>query len=168
MAKKRTKAAEAAPAAVPDYAPDEPVGRRAFTQAAMGGVGACYLAAIGYPVYRYLATPAREAASLAAVSEVALAKADLPEAGSALMFRFGSKPALLIHHTDGTMVCFDAICTHLACTVQFQPEEGRIYCACHGGQYDMRTGANVAGPPPKPLKPYVVEVTDEAVIVRRA
>ena len=36
------------------------------------------------------------AASLAAVSEVALAKGDLPAPGSALMFRFGTKPALLI------------------------------------------------------------------------
>ena len=145
-----------------------PVSRRAFTQVAVGGVGACYAAAIGYPVYRYLATPAREAASLAAVSEVALAKTDIPEAGSALMFRFGTKPTMLIHHKDGSIVCFDAICTHLACTLQFQPEEGRIYCACHGGQYDMHTGENVAGPPPKPLSPYVVEVNDENVIIRRA
>ena len=154
--------------AVPPDQGGESVSRRAFTQAAVGGVGACYAAAIGYPVYRYLATPAREAASLAAVSEVALPRADVPAAGSALMFRFGTKPAMLIHHADGSMVCFDAICTHLACTVQFQPEEGRIYCACHGGEYDPHTGANVAGPPPKPLKPYVVEVSDETVIIRRA
>lgn len=152
----------------PDDSARESVSRRAFTQAAVGGVGACYAAAIGYPVYRYLATPAREAASLAAVSEVALSRADVPAAGSALMFRFGSKPAMLIHHADGSMVCFDAICTHLACTVQYQPEEGRIYCACHGGEYDPHTGANVAGPPPKPLKPYTVEVSDETVIIRRA
>ena len=146
----------------------EEVSRRAFAQVAVGGVGACYAAAIGYPVYRYLATPAREAASLAAVSEVALPKDQLPEAGSALMFRFGTKPAMLIHHADGSMVCFDAICTHLACTVQYQPEEGRIYCACHGGEYDPQTGANVAGPPPKPLTPYRVEVSDENVIIHRA
>lgn len=164
MAKKRKKHEAEDPAGHPD----EHVTRRAFAQTAMGGVGACYLAAIGYPVYRYLASPAKAAASLAAVSEVALAKTDLPEAGSALMFRFGSKPALLIHHKDGTMVCFDAICTHLGCTVQFQPEEARIFCACHGGQYDMHTGGNVAGPPPKPLKPYIVEVHDENVIIRRA
>lgn len=154
----------------PTAAGGEPEGlsRRTFTQAAVGGVGACYVAAIGYPVYRYLATPAREAASLAAVSEVALPKAELPEPGSALMFRFGTKPAMLIHHTDGSMVCFDAICTHLACTVQYQPEEGRIYCACHGGEYDPHTGTNVAGPPPKPLAPYRVEVSDENVIIHRA
>lgn len=162
------KKKKAPPVPEPAAETEGAVGRRAFTQTAVGGVGACYLAAIGYPVYRYLSTPAREAASLAAVSEVAVAKADVPAPGAALMFRFGSKPALLIHHTDGTMVCFDAICTHLACTVQFQPEEARIYCACHGGEYDMRTGANVAGPPPKPLKPYTVEVSDEAVIIRRA
>jgi cytochrome b6-f complex iron-sulfur subunit len=163
MAEKKKKRIE-----LPPEADSGDVSRRAFTQVAVGGVGACYAAAIGYPVYRYLATPAREAASLAAVSEVALPKAQLPEAGSALMFRFGTKPAMLIHHADGTMVCFNAICTHLACTVQYQPEEGRIYCACHGGQYDPHTGQNVAGPPPKPLTPYRVEVSDENVIIHRA
>jgi cytochrome b6-f complex iron-sulfur subunit len=141
--------------------------RRRFTQAAMGAVGACYAAALGYPVYRYLATPARRATEAAAVSEVALSLAELPHAGSALVFRFGSRPAMLIHHADGTLACFDAVCTHLGCTVQFQPENDRIFCACHSGEYDPRTGANVAGPPPRPLKAFTVEKTNEQVIITR-
>jgi len=146
----------------------EPMTRRGFAKAGATAVGACYLAAIGYPVYRYLATPARNAAELASVSEVSIPAAQLPPAGSVLMFRFGVRPAMLIHHTDGTMVCFDAVCTHLGCTVQYQPEESRIFCACHGGVYDPVTGANVAGPPPTPLPPFNVEVSDEQVIITRA
>lgn len=143
------------------------VSRRHFTQAGVAAVGACYAAALGYPIFRYLGTPARRAGELGAVNTVRLPAADLPGPGAALMFRFGTKPTMLIHHTDGTLVCFDAVCTHLGCTVQFQPEEGRIYCACHSGEYDMRTGANVAGPPPKPLPAYNVERNNGEVVITR-
>ncbi len=32
-----------------------------------------------------------------------------------------------------------------------------IWCACHNGHYDL-FGKNVAGPPPRPLEPYKVQV----------
>lgn len=143
------------------------ISRRHFTQVGVAAVGACYAAALGYPIYRYLGTPARRAGELGAVNTVTIPLAELPGPGSALMFRFGTKPTMLIHHADGTLVCFDAVCTHLGCTVQFQPEEGRILCACHSGVYDMRTGANVAGPPPKPLPAYNVETSHGDVVISR-
>ena len=60
---------------------------------ALGGVGLCYAAAIGYPVYRYLASPVEKAAAAAAVTEVTLKDAQKLPAGSALMFKFGAEPA---------------------------------------------------------------------------
>jgi Rieske Fe-S protein len=62
-------------------------------------------------------------------------------------------------------VALDAKCTHLGCTVQYEADKNRIYCACHGGVYDARTGANVSGPPPKPLKRYVVRPAPEGGVV---
>ena len=56
---------------------------------------------------------------------------------------------MLIHHEDGTWSAFSAVCTHLGCTVKYEPEQNRIYCECHGGTYDPYTGAAVAGPPPE-------------------
>lgn len=141
--------------------------RRTFVKAGVGLAGAFYTAAIGYPIYRYLATPAQRAAAMAAVTEVALPGGDELPAGSAMMFKFGFRPTMLIHHADDTWVCFDAVCTHLGCTVRFDVENGRIHCACHGGVYDMKTGANVAGPPPKPLRVYNVEVGDGEVVISR-
>jgi len=41
---------------------------------------------------------------------------------------------------------------HLRCTVPYQPEAGRIHCACHRGVYNSCAGANLSGPPQKPLK----------------
>lgn len=147
--------------------PESPA-RRAFMRAGIGVVGACYAAALGYPVYRYLASPATHAAALGAITEVAIAKAQIPPPGSVLTFMFGPRPAMLIHHEDGSLVCFDSVCTHLGCTVAFQPEQKRIFCQCHGGEYDMHTGSNVAGPPPRPLKQYTVEDANEQLIIRRA
>lgn len=152
---------------VPPQAAEEPVSRRAFGALAMGSVGACYLAAIGYPVYRYLSSPVENAAAAAAVTEVTIKNAQKPPVGSALMFLFGSRPAMLIHHKDDSWVALTAVCTHLGCTVQYDAQGNRITCACHGGVYDPQNGHNVSGPPPKPLQQYYVKVTDEGIIVSR-
>ena len=141
--------------------------RRGFVKAGIGAASVCYFGALAYPVYRYLATPAARAATLAAVSQIALPAEKLPPPGAALGFMFGSRPALLIHLADGTKVCLDAVCTHLGCTVKFEPELQRIHCACHGGVYDPRTGKNISGPPPKPLKTYNVEIANGQIIVSR-
>jgi cytochrome b6-f complex iron-sulfur subunit len=147
---------------------NESLARRSFVRLALGGVGLCYAGALGYPVYRYLASPVEMAAGLAAVTEVSLNDAQKLPQGSVLMFKFGSHPGMLIHHRDDTWVALDAVCTHLGCTVQYEPANNRIFCACHGGTYDPRTGANVSGPPPRPLKRYVVKVLETSVLVSRA
>jgi len=141
--------------------------RRAFSQVLFTGVGMCYAAAIGYPVYQYLASPISKASEAAAVNQVSLPDANKLEKGSAMMFKFGAKPGILIHHADDTWVAMEAVCTHLACTVQYQAEQNRLFCACHGGVYDTRTGANVAGPPPKPLQAYKVTVEPTSVVVSK-
>ena len=141
--------------------------RRAFLIAA-GAAGLCYTAALGYPIYRYLASPMEMAMNATAITEVTLKDAQKLAPGSVLMFKFGSSPAMLIHHLDNTWVALSAVCTHLGCTVQYEPQANRIHCACHGGVYDPRTGANVSGPPPKPLKIFKVAVNDAGVEVSRS
>jgi cytochrome b6-f complex iron-sulfur subunit len=142
--------------------------RRAFVRVALGGVGLCYAGAIGYPVYRYLASPVEKAAAMSAVTEVTLKDAEKLPVGSALMFKFGPRPSMLIHHKNGQWAAFDAVCTHLGCTVRFEPARDVIHCACHGGEYDPYSGKNVSGPPPKPLRKYVVKVVAPDVLVSRA
>lgn len=152
---------------VPEHAVNgEAKTRRAFLAAA-GAAGVCYAAALGYPVYRYLASPSEMALSASAVTEVTLRDAQKLPAGSALMFKFGPSPAMLIHHTDGRWIALSAVCSHLGCTVQYEPQMDRIHCACHGGVYNAYTGANVSGPPPKPLKQFKVAVSEAGVEVSR-
>ena len=141
--------------------------RRAFLAAA-GAAGLCYAAALAYPIYRYLASPEEMALSATAVTEVTLKDAQKLPAGSVLMFKFGTRPAMLIHHLDGRWVSMTAVCTQQGCTVQYEPQAARIHCACHGGVYNAYTGANVSGPPPKPLTAYKVAVNAADVEVSRA
>lgn len=142
--------------------------RKIFLRVALGGMGACYAAAIGYPVYRYLASPIERSEKATAVTEILLRDAEKLDKGAALLFKFGSRPALLIHHTDDSWVALDAVCTHLGCTVEYQPAQNRIHCACHGGVYDPKTGANVSGPPPRPLKRYNAKITPDGVVITTA
>ena len=146
----------------------ETVSRREFLRIALMGVGACYAAAIGYPVLRFLTSPAEQAKILGAVKEVKLDGVLTLPLGSFKMFKFGARPAMLIHHKDGSWVALDAVCTHLGCTVAYQPERNVIHCNCHGGEYDAQTGKNISGPPPRPLKPYMVKVVGDGIIVSRA
>jgi cytochrome b6-f complex iron-sulfur subunit len=141
--------------------------RRPFLIAA-GAAGLAYVAALVYPIYRYLASPEEMEMNVAAVTKVPLKDAQKLPLGSVLMFKFGAAPAMLIHHKDGRWIAMTAVCTHLGCTVQYEPEADRIHCACHGGVYNAYTGANVSGPPPKPLKLFKVDVTDTGVDVSRA
>ena len=141
---------------------------RRFFVAAAGAAGLAYTAALAYPIYRYLASPAEMAMEATAVTEVTLKDAQKLPLGSVLMFKFGTAPAMLIHHQDGRWIALTAVCTHLGCTVQYEPQADRIHCACHGGVYDAYTGANVSGPPPKPLKLFKVAVNPAGVDVSRA
>ena len=140
--------------------------RQTFVRTAIGGAGVCYAAALGYPVFRYLQSPVEQAETASTVKEVTLDAAKVP-AGSALMFKFGSRPAMLIHHADNSWVALLAVCSHLGCTVQYDAPKDRIACACHGGVYNSHTGANVSGPPPRPLERLEAKVTDAGVVVTR-
>ena len=147
---------------------DEEMSRRGFVRTAVLGVSLAYVGAIGYPIYRYLNSPVESSQLAAAVKEVTLDKAHSLAKGTALIFKFGVRPALLIHHQDDQWVALDAVCTHMGCTVKFDEASSQIRCACHGGVYDGKTGENISGPPPRPLTKYVVVLNKDSVTVKRA
>jgi Rieske Fe-S protein len=93
------------------------------------------------------------------VSELAL--------NSGKIFKFGNKPGLLIRSASGEFKAFSAVCTHLDCIVQYEPEKKQIWCACHNGQYNLN-GQNVGGPAPRPLEEYVVNTRGEEIVVSKA
>ena len=60
---------------------------------------------------------------------------------------------------------YNGHCTHLGCSYGYDKELKHFFCPCHRGQFDVKTGEVLAGPPPRPLDELQVEVRDSAVWV---
>jgi cytochrome b6-f complex iron-sulfur subunit len=120
-------------------------------------------ASIFYPILRFVIPP--EIAESAVMSAAVARSDDLPP-NSGTIFKFGADPGLLIRTAEGDLRAFSARCTHLNCTVQYDPGERLIICACHNGQFDLN-GKNIAGPPPKPLIAFNVNVRGDEIVISR-
>ncbi|MFD0367813.1 Rieske (2Fe-2S) protein [Streptomyces sp. NPDC127114] len=89
--------------------------------------------------------------------------------GDSIAFRYPDEEdrAVAIRLQDGTLAGYSAVCTHLACAVLWRSDrgsEGELYCPCHEGVFDARTGEVTAGPPPRALpKVLLVEEADGSV-----
>lgn len=137
--------------------------RRQWIGVFLGGGVLASLASFLYPVLRYLIPPV--IADLGG-DEIVAAKLAEMRPNSAKIFRFGSRPGLLIMNGDGTYRALSATCTHLGCTVQYRSDLRQIWCACHNGIYDLN-GRNVSGPPPRPLDVFEVHSRGDEIVVRR-
>ena len=42
-------------------------------------------------------------------------------------------------------------------------EEGVLHCPCHEGYFDLKTGRNIAGPPPRPLPKIALSVEGDDI-----
>ena len=137
--------------------------RRRFMQFLLGGGLLASAVAFLYPVLRYLVPPA--ATDLGGDSVVAAKVGEL-KVNSGKIFRFGSRPGLLIRTADGEYRAMSAVCTHLQCTVQYRSDLHEVWCACHNGMYDLN-GRNISGPPPRPLQAYDVHINGDDIVVSR-
>lgn len=149
----------------PVDAPAPQSSRRGFVDWLLGTSVVGFLLAVLYPVSRYVVPPPAEES---ATSSVTLPFG--PEeigAGTARSFKFGSKPGILVRTPGGELRAFSALCTHLSCIVQYRSDLGHFFCACHNGHFDLN-GVNIAGPPPRPLDAYVVNVRGDQIIVSKA
>ena len=138
-------------------------GRRGFIEVLVGGGLLTLLGSMLYSVGRYVIPPKTADAGLASV--VAGKVKDFPP-NTGKVFRFGTRPAILVRAQAGDFRAFSAVCTHLNCTVQYRPDLEHIWCACHNGHFDL-FGRNIAGPPPRPLDPFEVVVKGEDIVVSR-
>ena len=121
------------------------------------------MASILYPVVRFLVPP--EVAESASLS-VSAGSASALTPNSARIVPFGSEPAIVVRTLEGELRAYAGTCTHLACTVQYRADLQHIWCACHNGHYDLQ-GRNIAGPPPRPLESYDVNVKEDEIVIAR-
>jgi len=135
------------------------VGRRKFLGLCLGGAAASAVAAVTYPLYRYLAP--RPAGSSA--GKVVIPLKDVPE-GGAKFFEYAGASAVLIKKQGGDLVALSAVCTHLGCIVRWEQDKQTFLCPCHAGRYTA-DGAVISGPPPRPLAQLPFSVTDGIITV---
>jgi cytochrome b6-f complex iron-sulfur subunit len=141
----------------------QPENRRSFLSWLVGTAAFASVASFLYPVVRFLNPPQ---VTEAAVNEVDAGKVQDLSPNSGKIVRFGNKPALLVRVNETEWKAFSAVCTHLNCTVQYRSSKQDIWCACHGGTYDMN-GRVISGPPPNPLEEYAVNLRGDGVTISR-
>lgn len=89
--------------------------------------------------------------------------------------KFIDDKRIFIFREKNTFHCISATCTHLGCTVKMQRlnqpksvnvrgrvinEQAEFACPCHGSKY-YGDGTNYAGPAPKPLPHFKLEIAPE-------
>jgi nitrite reductase/ring-hydroxylating ferredoxin subunit len=138
-----------------------PISRREFVNLINKGLIVTGTAAIAGPIVAYLypknleETPS-EPVRVCAVSELPV--------GQSKTISYGRYPALVINTADG-LHAFSAVCTHFACIVKWEADQGKIYCPCHDGYFDPLDGHVISGPPPLGLTAIPVNVVNDEIFI---
>jgi Rieske Fe-S protein len=146
-------------------------GRRRFLNWLLGASGVALLTSAVYPIVRFISPPRIPEATASQVEAGPTNDPEFMEKGYKIV-RFGVEPVIVIRLTESEFRAFNATCTHLDCIVEYQKDQNRIWCNCHNGEFDL-SGRNVAGPPPRPLESFKVDVVSKGsqpgvVVVTRA
>ena len=60
---------------------------------------------------------------------------------------------IAVANVNGALHAFESTCTHADCSLTDGTlKDLTVVCACHGGTFDLVTGAVLAGPPDGPIR----------------
>ncbi|BBO67582.1 hypothetical protein DSCA_15120 [Desulfosarcina alkanivorans] len=65
---------------------------------------------------------------------------------------------------DGGFMALSRRCTHLGCTLPWDPEKKQFACPCHASAFDIR-GCVIKSPAPRPLDRFAVSIENKRVKV---
>lgn len=139
-------------------------GRRQFLNWVLGGGALGLLGSVFYPILQFVLPPRL---SEAVLSSVVAGKVGELAPNTGKIFKFGSRPGLLVRLPSGEYKAFSAVCSHLQCTVQYRGDLSQVWCACHNGHFNLN-GEVLSGPPPAPLEAYSVAVRGDEIVVSKA
>ena len=83
---------------------------------------------------------------------------DLPQAGSGPTNY--PKVKLWLSNTDEGVLAIYKVCTHLGCLYNWNTQESKFMCPCHGSQFQLN-GEYIQGPAPRSLDRFKVIIEDE-------
>jgi cytochrome b6-f complex iron-sulfur subunit len=110
--------------------------RRRFINWFLGTSFGALIAAVIYPVIRYMSPPRIPEPATAQIEAGETNDPALLQKGFKIV-RFGNDPVIVIRAGDNDFRALTATCTHLDCIVGYQKDQNRIWCNCHGGAYDL-------------------------------
>lgn len=155
---------------------NRPLERRRFLKW-VSAVGATVIAALaGVPVLRAFLSPALAPESAGTWVKVADDVASI-ETGVPVRVSFVQRKvdawledhqlnSVWLYTADGQKVkAYNPHCTHLGCAFAYDADTKNFACPCHRGQFDVKTGHVLAGPPPRPLDELTAEIRSGAVWV---
>jgi cytochrome b6-f complex iron-sulfur subunit len=70
------------------------------------------------------------------------------------------KVKLWLSNTNDGLMALYKVCTHLGCLYNWNNQEGKFICPCHGSQFQAN-GTYIQGPAPRSLDRFVVEIQSE-------
>jgi Rieske Fe-S protein len=141
-----------------EAAAEEDVTRREFARYLVAGAGVMAAGNVGLAAWAQLRSiNTGEPRKIVPLADVAV--------GETHLFTYPAEddPAILLRIADREVVAFSQKCTHLGCVVYFEAEEDRWHCPCHEGNFEVRTGSVISGPPPRALGRIDVEIRDDEV-----
>ena len=149
--------------------------RRSFLGVLLGLASTFIGALLAVPVLRYIFYPLTasaedsnwaEVGSLASVSDVQTPlrrTLDLKQLDG--WREIASQPIVYIIKEGGKLKALSAICTHLGCTVPWDPGRNEFVCPCHGGTYSA-DGTHISGPPRRSLDSLETKVSGDKLMVK--
>lgn len=70
----------------------------------------------------------------------------------------------LVRSKEGGFLAVYQRCTHLGCSINWEPDQNHFFCPCHASSFDMH--GDVENPPaPKALDTFAVQLVNNQVLV---
>ncbi len=135
---------------------DQSVDRRGFFRKLFMGVGLAASYGVGAVYALQFLLPRKKPPTY---RKILVASLDELAGGSGKPFKDLQGREMILINTDAGFKAISTTCTHLGCKAYWEPENDRFFCPCHDGIFDVN-GDVVAGPPPRPLERYDVEVDE--------
>ncbi len=72
--------------------------------------------------------------------------------------------AILFRSSEDKVYALSRICTHEGCSVDFDMNQNRLICPCHGANYEASDGSVISGPTTKSLAKIKVAIQDSNIV----
>lgn len=80
---------------------------------------------------------------------------------------FGNEPILLARVAEEEVAANTSLCTHMLCANEYNANQERLECPCHGSQFGL-DGQALVGPANRPLMNFKATIHEDSVFLEKA